>query len=264
MAEIKLLTNAQPYFYPGNDIGCLLIHGFTGTPFELRWLGQHLNRQGYTVYGPRLAGHGSTPADMARATWREWYYDVLAAYEMLRAQCRKVFVMGLSMGGALTLLIAEREPVDGIVVMSAPVEIRDPRRPLLPLLSLFIKTIPKERPTLEEEAFQQYVMAEQRRRGEEPTGHPSYDCWVVPAGGQLFKLLDEVRANLSRVTAPALLIHSRVDPVVPFENLQRIYEGISSQDKQMLPLEQSDHCVAEHLEHEIVFEAVAKFVAAHI
>ncbi len=264
MDEIKLLRGAEPFFYPGNDVGCLLIHGLTGTPFEMRWLGQHLNQQGYTVHGPRLAGHGTTPDDLAYVTWREWYACVLAGYTMLRSQCRKIFVIGLSMGAVLTLLFSSREPVDGLVSMSAPYNVDDWRRPLMPLLRHFIKTIPKGDPPPEEDPFQQHVLAEQLRRGEDPTGHPNYPYWVVPAIGQLFKLLEQMRAGLPYITAPALLIHSRADTVVPFENLQPIYDAISSQDKQKLVLEKSDHCVAEHLEYPLVFDTITKFIDAHL
>lgn len=263
MEEIKLLTGAAPFFYPGSDTGCLVLHGLTGTPFEVRWLGQHLNQQGHTVYGPRLAGHGTTPRDLAFVTWREWYADVLAAYELLRAQCRRVFVLGLSMGGALTLLLASQEPVDGIVTMSAPYEIRDWRRPLLPLVGRVVKTISKGYRPEDEERFHQHVLAEQTRRGEQPTGHPSYKEWVVPAAAQFLHLLDHARPLLPRVTAPALLIHSHADRTVPFENMQRIYDAIGSSDKQMLALDHSDHCVAEDVESARVFEAATSFIAAH-
>ncbi len=133
MDTIKLMKGAAPFYFPGNEIGCLVVHGFTGTPYEMRWLGQYLNQQGFTVHGPRLAGHTTTVDDMIRTTWREWYISVLAGYEMLRERCRKVFALGLSMGGALSLMLASREPVDGVVAMSSPYDFHDWREPFLPL-----------------------------------------------------------------------------------------------------------------------------------
>jgi carboxylesterase len=263
MESIKLLKGAAPYFYAGNDVGCLMVHGFTGTPFELRWLGQHLNQQGYTVYGPRLAGHGSTPDDLAAIKWREWYVDVLAAYELLRAQCRKVFVMGLSMGGSLALMLSSQEAVDGLVAMSAPYAVDDPRRHLLPVARLFIATMPKGYDSEEERAFHERILEEQRRRGEEPTGHPNYQRWVVPATVELLNMLEVMQKELHRVSAPALLIHSKADQTVPFTDLQRHYDAIGSEDKRMLALEASDHCVAEDVERETVFRAVSEFIATH-
>ena len=53
----------------GGDVGCLVLHGFTATPSEVRWLAEHLAGQGHTVYAPRLAGHGTTPEALARTRW---------------------------------------------------------------------------------------------------------------------------------------------------------------------------------------------------
>ncbi len=263
MDAIKLMRGTAPFYYAGGAIGCLVVHGFTGTPLEMRWLGQHLHQQGYTVYGPRLAGHATTPHDLARVNWREWYADVLAGYEMLRNQCSKVFVMGLSMGGALSLLLASREAVDGVVTMSAPMEIKDWRAPLFPLIGLFVKVVSKGYPPPQEDPFQQRVLAEQRRRGEEPIGHISYREWVIPAAEQLLKMLREVRRSLPYITAPALLIHSQADNIVPLENLYHIRERIGSREKDVLLLQHSDHCVTEDTEHPVVFEAITHFVVRH-
>ncbi len=116
MDAITLLDGAAPFYSHGSDVSCLLIHGLTSTPNEMRWLGQHLRQQGFTVCEPRLAGHGTTPSDLARVTWREWYADVLAGYRMLRRECGRVFVMGRSMGGALALLLAACEADETVSV----------------------------------------------------------------------------------------------------------------------------------------------------
>ena len=59
-----IIPTAEPFYLPGNNIGCLLVHGFTGAPKEMRWMGEFLGNQGYTVLGIRLAGHATTPEDM--------------------------------------------------------------------------------------------------------------------------------------------------------------------------------------------------------
>jgi carboxylesterase len=261
MEDMHLTPGATPFYYPGNRIGCLVTHGFTGVPQEVRWLGQYLNQRGYTVHGPRLPGHGTAVEDMCDTRWREWYAAVLAGYAMLRAQCDKVFVMGLSMGGSLSLLLASREPVDGVVAMSAPYEVQDWRRSIAPILSPFIRTIPKKRP--HKDAFDERVRAEQRTRGEEEIGHFSYSVYPIRPALQLFRLLSEMRAGLPRITAPALLIHSRQDDTVPFTNLQKIYDAVGSVEKHMLVLEDSLHVITEDHEREKVFAAAADFVARH-
>jgi carboxylesterase len=264
MKALNIMAGAKPFFYPGNEVGCLVIHGLTGTPGEVRWLGQHLHAQGCTVHGPRLAGHATTPGDLARVTWQEWYYSALSGYELLRAQCHKVFVLGLSMGGVLSLTLAAREPVAGVVAMSTPNRIGDWRLSLLLLLSRVIPTFPKAGALPpDEDPFQQEVMAEQRRRGEDPIGHPSYKAWSVRGLAELNRLLAVMRAGLPHVTAPALLIHARNDNVVPFDNLQLNFDALGSADKRCLIIDESDHVITEDKERERVFKAAADFITAH-
>jgi carboxylesterase len=262
--DVSLLPGAAPFFYPGDRIGCLVVHGFTGMPQEVRWLGQHLHRQGHTVYGPRLAGHGTAPQDMMRATWREWVADVLAGYAMLRAGCDAVFAIGLSMGGALSLLLASREPVAGVVSMSAPYEVNDWRVPLIPILEHVVPVLAKKRPPFEQDPFQQAVVAEQRARGEPEIGHVSYPVRPLRAVGELVGLLAEVRAGLPDVTAPALLIHSTADQTVAFDSLAKYTASLGSPNPQTLTLDRSSHCTSEDCQRDQVFEAVAHFVAGHI
>jgi carboxylesterase len=116
----QLLEGGEPFFFPGGQTGCLLLHGFTGAPKEMRLLGEHLADQGYTVLGPRLFGHATIKKDMLRARWRDWVASSLDGYYLLRGACTKIVVMGLSMGGALTLYLGARYPVDGLVAMSTP------------------------------------------------------------------------------------------------------------------------------------------------
>lgn len=214
------------------------------------------------MYGPRLPGHGTTIEDMHHARWREWYATVLAGYAMLRDRCDKVFVLGLSMGGALSLLLASREPVDGVVAMAAPYEIRGWRRYVAPVASVFIKAFPKR--LSEDDAFNERVRAEQRARGEEEIGHFSYPANPVQSGLQLFRMLKEMREGLPKITAPALLMQSKQDDVVPFENLQKIVDSIGSLEKRVIVFEDSLHVITEDVDHKCVFAAAADFIAEHV
>src|SRR5712692_8608567 len=120
-----ILRGAEPFYFKGDSVGCLLIHGFSGSPWEMRWLGEQLAADGYTVLGPLLAGHGTTPEDMNTTRWPDWYASVVAGYRQLREECEQVIAIGLSLGGALALHLAAHEPVDGLVLMATPLHIRD-------------------------------------------------------------------------------------------------------------------------------------------
>ena len=68
MSDETIMPGAEPFFFKGNDIGVLVCHGFTGTTQSMRYLGEQLHGAGYTAIGPRLKGHGISPAAMARTT----------------------------------------------------------------------------------------------------------------------------------------------------------------------------------------------------
>ena len=124
----QIIPSAEPFFFPGGQTGCLLIHGFTGTPKEMWKMGQYLNQQGYSVLGVRLAGHASQPGDLRRVQWQDWLLSVEDGWYILRGIADQIFVCGLSMGGILSLVFASRFPVAGVVAMSTPYELPpDPR-----------------------------------------------------------------------------------------------------------------------------------------
>ncbi len=260
---LELHPYAYPFYFPGNDTGCLLVHGLTGNPGALLWLGEHLNQQGFTVYGPRLAGHGTDVYDLLPIRWQELFYDVLAGYHMLRRSCSQVFVVGLSMGGALTLLFASHVPVDGYVALAAPHEINNPLIPLIPLLKLFRKTLAKGVPPFEEDEFQQYVVAIQKERGEPPVGEGGYDEWALPTVYEVDKMLREMRAGLPNLSAPGLFIHSLADETVPYPNMEKNVMMAGSADKCTVTLNESSHIITMHMERHIVFDEVTMFIKAH-
>src|SRR5512146_2812306 len=109
----EIIPTAEPFLFPGSRTGRLLIHGFTGTPKEMRWMGEYLAGRGFSVMGVRLAGHATTPEDMIRAHWTDWVASVEDGYHLLRGIADHVYLIGLSMGGNLSLLLSTRLPVRG-------------------------------------------------------------------------------------------------------------------------------------------------------
>ena len=94
----------QPFFHQGSEDGILLMHGFTGSAAHMRKIADALAQKGYTVSTINLPGHATTEADMAKSTWQEWLQAAKQATLDLKAQCKRVTVCGLSMGGVLALL----------------------------------------------------------------------------------------------------------------------------------------------------------------
>ena len=133
-----MLQGAEPYRFPGtNDTAVLLIHGYTGSPSELRELGERLHYKGYTVQGLLLNGHGTNPEDLDGVTYEKWTQSVKSAASALKETYGKVVLVGMSMGGLLALDCASTVPVDGVIVISTPIYLFDWRSHFLWLADQF-------------------------------------------------------------------------------------------------------------------------------
>lgn len=243
-----LVKSAEPFYFPGSRTGCLLIHGFTGAPTEMRPLGEFLADRGYSVLGVRLAGHGTRIEDMGRVTWQDWSNSVLDGWHLLQPNVDRVYLIGLSMGGVLTLYHASFLPIQGLVSMSTPYQIEDPRLKILPLLTKLVPYVDKgESDWQDQEAVED---------------HFSYDLYPTKALLQLTRLLQAMRESLPKITAPALLMHSRKDIGVPLLNLERIYQALGTPEgeKKKLVLENSGHVITRDQDREQVFQAIHNFI----
>lgn len=193
---------AEPFDAAGagpDAIGILLIHGFTGSPAAWRPLAEVFAGQGYAVRVPLLAGHGTNWRTANRTSWRDWYADVVTAFDQLRAGGRPVVVAGLSMGGALALRLAqERGPqLAGVVLVNPAIASADRRLRLLPVL---------RRLTPSTGAIGNDIAA----GGDEV----AYDRTPLHAMASMTGLWDVVRADLTRVRQPLLSFVSATDHVV--------------------------------------------------
>jgi carboxylesterase len=242
-----IIPTAEPFFFPGGPIGVLLVHGFTGSPKEMRWMGEYLARGGYSVLGVRLAGHATDPDDLLRVSWQDWLSSVEDGYHLLKGVSKDIVVAGLSMGGVLTLLFAANFQVSGLIAMSTPYELPpDPRMRFLPLLWRFMPTFPKGKPD-----WQDPKPAED---------HVDYPDYTTKAIIELVHLVTEMQAALPRITAPALLMQSRKDSSVSYDNMEKIYTHLGSQDKEMVTFENSGHVIVRDMDKNQVFETAAGFI----
>ena len=109
--EPKAATDGLKYFRAGtNGKAVLLIHGVTGSPVEMKYMAKGLNRAGYTVYAPLLAGHGVDIASLRKSRWQDWYRSVSEAADMLASHADNIYVAGVCVGGMLGLRLARDNP----------------------------------------------------------------------------------------------------------------------------------------------------------
>jgi carboxylesterase len=248
------MKGGEPFFFPGGRAGCLLIHGFTGTPKEMRCLGEHLASQGIAALGVRLAGHATMPEDIIRSRRQDWLASVEDGYHILRGACDRIVVVGLSMGGILSLVFGSGFPVAGIVAMGTPyllpplpiVRLLHPLKPLLPLLSGVLRYVPKG-----PSDWHDLQAAED---------HLEYPANPVRGGLEVDALLAEMQRCLPSITAPVLLIASQGDLTVPQEHASMLLAHLGSSDKDILWLKTSGHVMTRDVERAKVFSAVEAFV----
>ncbi|MBI5295353.1 MAG: alpha/beta fold hydrolase [Chloroflexi bacterium] len=249
----QIIPTAEPFFLPTDNrkLGCLLTHGFTGAPKEMRWMGDYLHEKGYTCLGVRLAGHATRPEDMIRSRYTDWLASVEDGYRLLRGYADHVLLVGLSMGGVLSLLSSTRLEVAGVAVMSTPYALPpDPRMRYLEFLSLFVPYMPKGSLPPGSGWFDHEAWKE----------HISYPQNPVRSIAELNKLLAEMRAALPHVKAPTLLIHSKDDGYVLPENAERIYADLGASDKTKTYITGSGHVVPRDAARLQAFELALEFI----
>lgn len=257
-AKIAYLSGAEPFFAPGGSLGCLCLHGFGASPAEVRWLAQHLASCGHTVYAPRLAGHGTQPLDLARTRWHDWYASALDGIALLRGVCPRVAVIGHSMGGLLTLLLASEGMVDGAAVLASPIQFS--RRQVAQVRSLsYVRGYVD---VTDRSPLPQAIRAEQQQRGEPALGRVRYDRWPLAAVLQLFELARTVDQHLHEVVAPLLLLYSYKDLTAGVQHGEYIAKRVRSVRITFEKLQESGHILPQDCERERVFMLTAEFVNA--
>jgi carboxylesterase len=240
----------NPFFFEGGEVGCLLVHGFSGSPPEMRPMGEFLATEGLTVQGVRLTGHGTSPDDMATTTWRDWVASAEDGLRELEARCEQVFVAGLSMGGLITLHLAAHHHVAGIIVMAAPAYIADWRFRFLPLAQYFVRWLT---PDIESDLTD--PEAEKRL-----SSYPVLPVRCIVSLGQLISL---VRQELPQVKAPALVMQGEKDRHVPTDSARIIFEELRSDEKEIAWWPNSGHCITVDSEREAVWARAYEFIAKH-
>jgi carboxylesterase len=235
----------QPYEAGVGPDGVLLVHGFTGTPQSMRPWAEHLVAAGFAVSLPRLPGHGTHWRELNQTAWTDWYAHADAAFTALRARCDRVFVAGLSMGGALSLRLAEQhgDDVSGLVLVNPCVNITDPRMKILPVLRHLVPTLAAIGNDIADPAAREVA----------------YDRNPLHALHSQTHLWADVVEHLDRVTQPLLVFHSDQDHVVDPSSVALLEAQVGSTDAEFRTLTRSYHVATLDYEAEEIFAASAEF-----
>lgn len=246
---IKLSDTTKPFFFKGLKTApaILLVHGYTGSPREMVWLGRQLNEAGYNIFIPRLPGHGTNKDDFLSSTWKDWLREVCEDYIDLCASYEQVYVGGLSMGGLLTSLIAARFNPEKIFLCAPAFISYDNRMKLTPFFKFFVKKITTRKRNYDHDP--EYGRAISDYNGTE----------YLAKTADLYKLQKLAIKNMPFIKSETLVILSESDETVPF-NVKNIIDKNLRTQKEYLILEKSNHIVTNDVEKEIVAKKIIEFL----
>ncbi|MEU0911696.1 alpha/beta hydrolase [Streptomyces althioticus] len=243
---MPLLTGAEPFRHEGGETAVLLCHGFTGSPQSVRPWAEHLAERGLTVSLPLLPGHGTRWEDLRVTGWQDWYAEVDRELRLLRDRSARVFVAGLSMGGALALRLAalHGDAVSGVMVVNPANRVHGVAAHALPVLR---HLVPATKGIASDIA-------------KPVTRELGYDRVPLHAAHSLRNFFRMVDGELPQVTQPLLLMRSPQDHVVPPADSARILSRVSSTDVSEVLLEQSYHVATLDYDAELIFRESTAFI----
>lgn len=246
--------DASPFSLAGDDdIGVVCVHGLSGTPYEVRYLGEALARAGFTVAAPRLPGHGTSVDDLARTRWTDWVAAIDGAFNAMQARCRRVAVVGQSLGGLLALQLASRrDDVAAVATLAAP---------------LWLGRIASRVARWAEAGKLDRLFALPKLGGSDVRDrrvrreNPGYDRFPIRALAELSRFMRVVDAALPQITAPVLVLHGAHDHTAPPACAAHIAERTRAVRLRMLP--RSFHLIASDVERDVVAAEIVDFLRRH-
>jgi len=264
-----MICAPNEFFLPAGGSGVLLVHGLTGTPSEMRFVGKGLQQRGFTVYGMQLAGHCQDERALIATGWRDWYASVQDAARRLGERVDQLFVAGLSMGAVLALHLAANQPRDisGIALYGTTLAYDGwaipPKARLAFLLPLLLRLGIGRRRSFEE-CFPHGIKDERirarivefMRTGQSGGGGLLANPW--PSLAEFYKLARRVRAELPRVRTPCLTVHAVEDDIASASNARIVLRNVGGRVEAVW-LSDSYHMITIDRQRQTVVDESARF-----
>lgn len=246
-----IVVDPEPFdLRPGagreSGAAALCLHGLTGTPWEVRPVAEALVARGIRALGPRVAGHEGGVRALASTSRHAWLERAGADLEKLRRAHDRVYLVGVSLGGLLSLRLTQTAGADALVVVGVPLVLRPPIPQLLPLV--------------------RRVMPFRRKRGadirdpEAEARHPSLPAMPLDAVAELIALQREVIPELGAIRSPILVAHGRHDATARPRDAERLHGEVGSEEKELVLLERSGHVATVDYDGPVLSRAAADFL----
>lgn len=246
---IGCCSSPDPISLSGGPVTVILVHGFTGSPSEMRLLAEACHKHGYAVEVPLLEGHGTVLDDLMPIHPQRWIDQLDGVIRAQLDRGQQVVLGGLSMGSILALQASMRWPeIRGLMLYSPPIGSRDPRRFLAPLLKRVVASVAKPPRNYADPKTLDRLW--------------SYDRYPVICSSLVLEMIARVRRQLRRVRAPLLVIASHRDNVVTAKGVELLVQRAGSPVKQLLWLKRSSHVITADGEWQLVSERSLLFLDA--
>jgi esterase/lipase/1-acyl-sn-glycerol-3-phosphate acyltransferase len=233
--------------------GIVLSHGYMAAPAEVRALAQHLYRKGYAVYGVRLAGHGTAPADLAQCRWEDWYESFSRGYAIMKTITPVVFAGGFSTGGCIALMAAARKDrnLAGVFSICAPLKLQNYSVHLAPSIITLNALLKKVSAGLE-----RWDYVENRPEN----AHINYTRNPLTGVRQLVRAMTAMDEVLPEVHRPALVVQGSGDNTVAPVSARLIFDRLGSEEKELALFHRDRHGIINGRGSTAVFERVYHFL----
>lgn len=239
--------NAQPFELEAGEDAILLIHGFTGSPSHVRTIGNAVHAAGFSARGILLPGHGTTLADMEKSGAEQWWQACKDAYRQMKEKYRHVSVGGLSMGGILSLMLAEEFEPASVVLFAPALKYKSAVNYLSPVVKHVMRTVNWGGHDYSPEEF-------------------LYDYDYGYTGSPVAKVEDmtrlqrRAREGLGGISCPTVVFQSHRDGSVHHTVPEMITRGISSVVKEISWVDRSPHVLTIGPDRHYVEERVIDFL----
>jgi len=244
---------ARPYFFKSASAPAkalvILIHGFGASATETRPLGSFLQKNGYDIYGILLSGHGKDSRELDRIKWDQWYKGIEDAYYKYNDQYSKIFIGGVSLGGALSLYASTRLKITGVFTINAICGFSFLDRIFINILKIFKYHKPR---------------SEERIKWYREHNLFAYHDDSILGAYQILKLLKELYKKVEYINSPVLLIQSQTDRTIDPRCGDKLFSKLKTQDKELFKLPEGDHILTVDPNRIIAFEKILTFLNSHL
>jgi len=258
------------YLKGSSEKGVLLVHGLTGTPSEMKFVGKRLHQRGFTVYAPTLAGHCADLDALLATRYEDWVESLRVALHRFRQEVDTVYSAGICVGGALALRLAHLEPesMAGVAIYAPALDYDGWSQPkfsrLVRMLSDVLIHIPAVRRLKFEEVHPFGIKSDRLRAAVMEAGdgiEGALPYFPAQALYETYRLSGMLKKTLPQITTPTLLVHAREDDVCHPRNsytIQKLHGGRCEVEI----LDNSYHMIHVDQERQKVADLTAAFFGA--